>query len=80
MKQTMIDHAKTIAIIAGIILGIVIFALLIANFGEYIVALVMIGLVVYVIYAVYNGVLKDVKATRKRKEIANARKAEEQSV
>lgn len=77
MKQTLIDHAKTIGIIVALIAGIILAGFLIATYGEYIVGVVMIALVVYVIYSIYNGVLKDVKATRKRKEIANARKNEE---
>lgn len=77
MKQTLIDHAKTIGIILGVIAAIATFGFLIAYYGEYMAGIVMIALVIYVVFAVYNGVLKDVKLSRKRKEIANARKTEE---
>lgn len=77
MKENLIDHAKTIGIIIAIVAGITLLGFLITTYAEYLVAFVVLAVVVYLIYSIYTGILKDVKTTRKRKEIANARKNQE---
>lgn len=77
MKQTLIDHAKTIGYIGLVILYGVIVIGLIVIFKEYITGIVGVAMILAGSVFLYTEILKEVRGKRKRKEIANVRKNEE---
>lgn len=77
MKQTMIDHVKTIGYIVGVIAALAVVVYLMVMFEKYIIIGVGVAITAFGIHSVYSAVYKEVKASRKRKENTNVRKNEE---
>lgn len=77
MKQTLIDHIKTIGYMGLVILFGAIVICLIVTFKEYLTGIVGAIMIVAGLAFFYSEILKEIRAKNKRKEIANAREDQE---